>query len=117
LENEKPIREIVRILGEISQKLERILESQTVMIRYLEKSQPVQTKRPMPIDVDTLLKLPDHLRISVQALMGLKSATAEEIAAQTHRTRAAESDYLNQLLKMGYLKKERRGRTVFFSVE
>jgi len=43
-------------------------------------------------------------------------ATAEEIAAKTGRTRAAESDYLNQLASRGFLEKERKGREMHFQV-
>ena len=41
-------------------------------------------------------------------------ATAEEISEQTARARAVESAYLNQLVIMGYLKKERKGRKAYF---
>jgi predicted transcriptional regulator len=44
-------------------------------------------------------------------------ATAEEIAGQTSRARAVESAYLNQLVIMGYLKKERKGRKAYFYVD
>jgi len=39
------------------------------------------------------------------------------VAEQTKRARAVESSYLNQLVMMGYLKKERRGRKAYFYVE
>jgi uncharacterized coiled-coil protein SlyX len=117
MEQEKSIQEIIRLLTGIDEKLQKISETQNALLENFSKSDLETSKRPMPVDVNTLLKLPDHLRMSLQKLMALKSATAEEVAAETGRTRAAESDYLNQLLKMGYLKKERRGRTVFFSVE
>jgi len=111
------IQEIIRLLLGIDEKLERISQTQDALLDNLSESYLRTSKKPMPVDVNTLLKLPDHLRLSLQKLMELKSATAEEVAAETGRTRAAESDYMHQVLKMGYLKKERRGRTVFFSVE
>jgi predicted transcriptional regulator len=43
--------------------------------------------------------------------------TAEEIAEQTKRARAVESAYLNQLVIMGYLKKERKGRKAYFFLD
>jgi predicted transcriptional regulator len=39
------------------------------------------------------------------------------VADQTKRARAVESGYLNQLVLMGYVKKERRGRKAYFYVE
>jgi predicted transcriptional regulator len=61
--------------------------------------------------------LPDHLRKTAVTLCRLGQATAEEVAEQTKRARAVESGYLNQLVLMGYLKKERRGRKAYFFVE
>jgi len=51
------------------------------------------------------------------ALCKLGQATAEEVAEQTKRARAVESGYLNQLMLMGYVKKERKGRKAYFYVE
>lgn len=113
---EKTSDQIVRILLSIDEKLDKIAKTQNLLLERLERPPSDQLKGPMQIDVSVLLKLPDHLRRSAQTLMELKRATAEEVASQTHRTRAAESDYLNQLVEKGYVKKEREGRTVFFSV-
>lgn len=68
------------------------------------------------LDVMTLLSLPDHLRKTATVMGKLGKATADEIAEATKRARAVESGYLNQLVRMGYLKKERSGRRVLFSV-
>ena len=68
------------------------------------------------LDVMTLLSLPDHLRRTATVVSGLGRGTAEEISDRTSRARAVESGYLNQLVRMGYLKKEKRGREVLFSV-
>jgi len=66
-------------------------------------------------DVIVLLSLPDHLRKTIIALHRKGEATATEIAEETGRARAVESGYLNQLHTMRYVKKRRRGRTVYFS--
>jgi hypothetical protein len=68
------------------------------------------------LDVMTLLALPDHLRKTATVTSKLGRATADEISENTDRARAVESGYLNQLVRMGYLKKEREGRRVLFSV-
>jgi len=65
----------------------------------------------------TLLSLPDHLRKTAITICKLGRATADEVAEQTKRARAVESAYLNQLVLMGYLKKERVGRKAYFYVE
>ncbi len=77
---------------------------------------PVDEFRFEPLDVMTLLSLPDHLRKTATVTSKLGRATADEIAEATKRARAVESGYLNQLVRMGYLKKERSGRRVLFSV-
>ena len=76
---------------------------------------PVDEFRFEPLDVMTLLSLPDHLRRTATIMSRLGKATADEIADATERARAVESGYLNQLVRMGYLKKERSGRRVLFS--
>jgi hypothetical protein len=67
------------------------------------------------LDAITLLSLPDHLRSTAMALNRMGEASADEIAAATGRVRAVESSYLNQLVRMGYIKKQRRERRVLFS--
>jgi hypothetical protein len=65
----------------------------------------------------TLLSMPDHLRKTAMAICRCGRATADEIAGQTNRARAVESAYLNQLVLMSYLKKERKGRKAYFFVD
>jgi hypothetical protein len=69
------------------------------------------------LDVMTLLSMPDHLRKTAMTICRCGRATADEIAQQTSRARAVESAYLNQLVIMGYLKKERKGRRAYFYVD
>ena len=69
------------------------------------------------LDVNTLLSLPDHLRKTAMAIVKLGEGTASRVASETGRVRAAESDYLNQLVEMGYVKKRRVSRNAVFSVE
>jgi predicted transcriptional regulator len=68
------------------------------------------------LDIATLLSLPDHLRKSAMTIMKLGKAMAEDVAKETGRARAIESSYLNQLARMGYIKKEKEGRRVYFSI-
>jgi len=69
------------------------------------------------LDVMTLLSLPDHLRKSAITIVKLKKAMAEDVAKETGRARAIESAYLNQLVRMGYLKRVREGKRVYFWAE
>ena len=110
------LRKMNRNMEIISRKLDRLIE--------VQHSPSGQMLRPgttlpddMPLDVTTLLSLPDHLRKSALALSTLREATATDLSKETGRVRAVESDYLNQLVSMGLVKKKRKGRDVYFYVE
>lgn len=110
------LKKMNRNMEAISKKLDRLIE--------LQRSSGGQGARPnislpedMPLDVTTLLSLPDHLRKSALGLATLREATATDLSKETGRVRAVESDYLNQLVSMGLVKKKRKGRDVYFYVE
>jgi len=107
------------ILQKIKESLDRLNEKMEVMIEIQKHGQRVQSQDGIPdvLDVMTLLSLPDHLRKTAVTLCKLDQATADEVAEQTKRARAVESGYLNQLVLMGYVKKERRGRKAYFYVD
>ncbi|MEM3699607.1 MAG: transcriptional regulator [Candidatus Bathyarchaeia archaeon] len=108
----------LQILEKIRENLERLNEKMEVMIELQKHSKKdTQIMSEAPLDVMTLLSMPDHLRKTAMTVCRLGRATAEEIAQQTHRARAVESAYLNQLVIMGYLKKERKGRKAYFFVD
>ena len=109
----------LQVLEKIRENLEKLNEKMEVMIE-LQKHGKKDLQPPLtdtPLDVMTLLSMPDHLRKTAMALCRLGRATADEIAEQTHRARAVESAYLNQLVIMRYLKKERNGRKAYFYVD
>ncbi|ABE52869.1 transcriptional regulator [Methanococcoides sp. SA1] len=101
--------EMIRLLREISGKLDRIL---------IQGSNESESDGDIldVLDVMTLLTLPDHLRTTATALFELGSATADELAGKTNKERAVESNYLNQLVRMGHVVKNRSGRKVYFSI-
>ena len=107
------------ILQKIKESLDRLNEKMEVMIEIQKHEQhtPSQDGLPDVLDVMTLLSLPDHLRKTAVTLCKLDQATADQVAEQTKRARAVESGYLNQLVLMGYVKKERRGRKAYFYVD
>jgi predicted transcriptional regulator len=109
------LKKMNRNMELISKKLDRLIELQRPgsQIARLGVSLPED----MPLDVTTLLSLPDHLRKSALALSTLREATATDLSKETNRVRAVESDYLNQLVSMGLVKKKRKGRDVYFYVE
>jgi hypothetical protein len=119
LSNKKPIN----ILEKIEESLEKLNEKMEIMIE-IQKSNGNNNQKSAALslpdtslDVMTLLSMPDHLRKTAMTICRCGRATAEEIAEQTTRARAVESAYLNQLVIMGYLKKERKGRKAYFFID
>ena len=118
LSNKKPLT----ILEKIEESLEKLNDKMEVMIE-LQKNNTGNNQRAVPmlpdasLDVMTLLSMPDHLRKTAMTICRVGRATAEEISEQTTRARAVESAYLNQLVIMGYIKKERKGRKAYFFID
>ncbi len=112
----------------------RTREHQTIRERLANIEKKIDGLRVHALELDTLLKhqavhpqrelhvpkalasLPEHLRRTASTIATMGQSTAEQVAARTGRTRAAESDYLNQLANQGFLRRERRGREIYFLV-
>jgi hypothetical protein len=115
---------IIDELREANEKLELLISSNSKLLETQEKllHNASSKKKPMPDlklapDVMALLSLPMSLRKTVIVLYKLEKATAEDIAKETKRLRAVESSSANQLVRLGYLKKKREGRDVYFYIE
>jgi hypothetical protein len=105
----------LHILEKIKENLEKLNEKMEVIIELQKHGRKETPTLPdASLDVMTLLSMPDHLRKTAMTICRCGRATAEEISQQTSRARAVESSYLNQLVIMGYLKKERKGRKAYF---
>jgi hypothetical protein len=125
IRNELSNRKPLNILEKIEENLEKLNDKMEIMIEIQKngdnsenKSQRASLGLPdASLDVMTLLSMPDHLRKTAMTICRNERATAEEIAKQTKRARAVESAYLNQLVTMGYLKKERKGRKAYFFID
>lgn len=109
---------IGRDLETLSRKVDSIIETQKRLVKS-SAGLPVQGTAVAldSLDAMTLLSLPDHLRKTAIAICKLGRSTAHDIAEETDRARAVESNYLNQLVMMRLLKRERQGRKVYFQVE
>lgn len=109
----------LNVLEKIRENLEKLNDKVEIMIELQkhDRKEVQPTLADAPLDVMTLLSMPDHLRKTAMAICRLGRATADETADQTKRARAVESAYLNQLVIMGHLKKERNGRKAYFFVE
>ena len=104
----------------ISQQLELLIHLNEELLERQKQFQTTVNSRSaegFPPDTLSLLTLPLSLRKTVMALYKLQKATADDIAAETKRLRGMESAWANQLVRMGYLKKTREGRRVYFYIE
>ena len=111
-------------LTQVNKKLDSMVELNGKMLKTQEEFLQRVTNQSyrseaikLEPDAMTLLFLPRSLRKTVMALYKLKEATAEDLARETKRLRAVESASANQLVRMGYLKKRREGRKVYFYIE
>jgi len=111
---------------EFSLKLQRIEEKLDSLMKMLEERfSPSKNVDMLPMRVNMspsapisvyLLKLPDSLRQSMLAMDRLKVATAVEVSKVTGRSRSVESIHLNQLERMGYLERYRKGKKIYFRI-
>jgi hypothetical protein len=87
-------------------------------IRYrlddIEKIISQSRTKPAEIPDIKLLLLPDHLRKTYTTVAGKGECDATIVSNLTGRCRAVESNYLNQLARMGWLNKRRVSKTISF---
>jgi hypothetical protein len=121
MQDQMSTKRSIAVLEKIEESLQRLNEKMEVIIEIQKTGGGVQRSAGLlpdaSLDVMTLLSMPDHLRKTAMTICRCGRATAEEISEQTSRARAVESAYLNQLVIMGYLKKERKGRKAYFFVD
>ena len=103
----------------LNTKLDSLNENNDKLLKMFEilNETSIKTSLNPQADVITLLTLPASLRKTAMALYRFERATADEIAKTTGRLRAVESASANQLVRTGFIKKKREGRTVYFSIE
>ncbi|MFQ6095399.1 MAG: winged helix-turn-helix domain-containing protein [Candidatus Bathyarchaeia archaeon] len=110
--------------SDISERLQKIEQKLDALVKILEERlsatedvsilpMKVEVPSKLPINV-YLMKLPDSLRQTMFAMDKLREATTTQVAKETGRSRSVESIHLNQLERMGYLEKYRKGRKIYF---
>ncbi|MEN3035215.1 MAG: transcriptional regulator [Candidatus Methanosuratincola sp.] len=112
------LEKLEKEISSIKFMLEQILSLQQQLIEKA-KNKGGQGDSELPadgLDISILLRLPDHLRKTMLALAKLVEARADEVAEITQRARAIESGYLNQLVRLGYVKKVRRKHQIYFTI-
>lgn len=105
----KDLQELVR--------LDRIFQELVDIRRRLDDIERMfSSQRPRPIQVSEsmLLSLPDNLRKTYLIVASEGDCSATRVSDLTGRSRAIESSYLNQLVRMGWLTKSRNSKTLHF---
>ena len=96
---------------------DRILQEMT-QIRYrlddIEAAFSKWNPRPLKITESELFSLSDHLRETYLIVMAKGECSATEVSNLSGRSRAMESNYLNQLARMEWLTKRRDSKTTRF---
>jgi len=112
------LEKLEKEISSIKFMLEQILSLQQQLVqRGRVKDGQGESELPADgLDISILLRLPDHLRKTMLALAKLVEARADEVADITQRARAIESGYLNQLVRLGYVKKVRKKHQIYFTI-
>ena len=80
----------------------------------IENSFSSWNPQPLHVHESKLFTLPDHLRKTYVIVATKGECDAAQVSNQTGRCRAIESNYLNQLLRMGWLNERRISKAVHF---
>lgn len=99
--------EVLFSLNRIEERLNRIEANQ---------DQPNTKIAPLQIPEIDILILPDHIRKSYVIVAKKGECDALTVSHYTHRARAVESAYLNQLVCLGWLTERRQGKKKLFHV-
>ena len=98
-------------------RLDRIFQ-ELVDIRHrlddIERMFANERPQPLNISESMLLSLPDNLRKTYLIVVSEGECSATRVSGLSGRSRAIESSYLNQLVRMGWLMKRRSSKTLQF---
>jgi hypothetical protein len=100
---------IIALLNDLDDRL-RQLESRVIEVE-MRSSPPIDDKMAM------FLTVPDSIRKSLFAVSSLVLCTADEVSGITGRHRSIENKYLNELYRSGWLKRDRKGKKIFYSLK
>ncbi len=93
-------------------------EMQNIRFRLDDLENNLSSWNPQPLEISEskLISLPDHLRKTYMVVVSKGECSAILVSNLTGRCRAIESNYLNQLARMGWLNKRRVSKTTHFRV-
>ncbi|MCW4009360.1 MAG: hypothetical protein NWF05_01910 [Candidatus Bathyarchaeota archaeon] len=91
-------------------------EMQNIRFRLDDLENNISRWNPQPLEVSEseLISLPDHLRRTYMIVLSKGECSAVAVSNTSGRCRAIESNYLNQLCRMGWLNKRRISKATHF---
>jgi len=101
-------------LRELAGKAKAILEIDVTLKDILQRLERIEVKIDKIAAPARAAALPDRLRRTMMTLIEMGEATTSQVAERTGRTRISESVALNELTRLGFVKKRKVGRTVYF---
>ena len=104
---------------EKTKRLRQIAEKMGLEVRLYTEQEDVDITFTIPSKskrLESILKIPPNLIKTYNALMQLKEAQAEQVAAITKRARAYESHKLKRLYEEGHISRRNEGRKVFYGI-
>lgn len=89
---------------------------QNIRFRLDDLENTMASWNPQPVEIteSKLISLPDHLRRTYMVVVSKGECNAITVSNLTGRCRAIESNYLNQLSRMGWLNKRRVSKMTHF---
>jgi len=89
---------------------------QHIHLRLNELERNMSGWNPLPLEISEtkLIALSDHLRRTYLTVASLGECDAVAVSNLTSRCRALESNYLNQLCRMGWLNKRKVSKSTYF---
>ena len=95
--------------------LDKIQKTQEKL--FEQKAEILSINGSQIITNESLLTLSKPLQETALALLQFEEATAEMICELTKKKRAVESALLNELVRLKYCEKSRKGRNVYFKAK
>ncbi len=117
------LSQILRTLNQMNDKMDEMLDVNKQLLKTNEILLQRNDRIDHPFEYNkepdgmAMLNLPLALRKTIMVLYKLEKATADDLAKETKRLRAMESATANELVRMGYVKKKREGREIYFYIE
>jgi len=106
--------EMVKVIDAFAEKLDKVLDEYFKARPMYQVSQTTNVQQQGGV---TQIQLAPHLAKTYQVVRNKGRVTALDVSIETGRSRPLESVYLNQLVALGLVTKQRVGKKLYFSMK